>query len=90
MSIKQNGIRCGELFIGLQVNGSGQRLLFPATPQGERLAGFLLGEPPDGEGDYFVIPHSDDVDRRMIDLIDGLTSVRWAHPTYTQLSLDIS
>jgi hypothetical protein len=87
--IQASGIQCGDLRIRLQTNGSGQRLLFPATPQGERLAGFLLGQPPDREGDYFVIPHSDDVDRRILELIDGLTSVRWAHPKYTQLVFDL-
>jgi hypothetical protein len=83
-------IQCGDLHIALQVDGlNGQRLLIPTTSQGERLAELLLDGPPEREGDRFVVPHSPDVDQRILDLIDTLTTVRWAHPSLTQLTLDL-
>ena len=87
--MKQSVVRRGEVCITLRVEGLAQQLLIPATPQGERLAELLLEGTPQQEGDYFVVLHSPDVDRRIADLVDALTAVRWAHPTFTQLTLDL-
>jgi hypothetical protein len=83
-------IQCGDLDIALQEDGlDGQRLLIPVTSQGERLAELLLDGLPEREGDRFIVPHSADVDQRILNLIDMLTTVRWAHPSLTQLTLDL-
>jgi hypothetical protein len=33
------------------------------------------------------VRHDREVDRRLVTLIDGLISLRWDHPTFTQLEL---
>ena len=87
--MEQSVIQRGEVCITLRAEGLTQQLLIPATLQGERLAELLLEGTPQREGDYFVVLHSPDVDRRIADLVDALTAVRWAHPTFTQLTLDL-
>jgi hypothetical protein len=65
-----------------------QQILLQATPQGLRLAQFLADEETPREGDgFFVVEHTPEVDARLCTLVDALTAVRWAHPTYTQLAL---
>ena len=66
----------------------GQHILLQATSQGERLAQFLADEEsPCRENGFFVVPHTAEVDSRLCTLVNALTAVRWAHPTYTQLAL---
>jgi hypothetical protein len=65
-----------------------QHILLQATPQGLRLAQFLADEEtPDRQDGFFVVGHTPEVDARLCALVDALTAVRWAHPTYTQLVL---
>lgn len=84
-------IQRGDLHVTLRTDDpDGQRLLIPDTVPGEWLARLLVKGSPEREGNAFVIPHDVDVDRRILNLIDVLTTVRWAHPTFTQLTLDLS
>ena len=67
-----------------------QQILFQATPQGLRLAQFLADEEaPHRQDGSFVVAHTPEVDARLCALVDALTAVRWAHPTYTQLVLEM-
>jgi hypothetical protein len=67
-----------------------QQILFQATPQGLRLAQFLAdAETPHRQDGVFVVEHTPEVDARLCALVDALTAVRWAHPTYTQLVLEL-
>jgi hypothetical protein len=67
-----------------------QQILLQATPQGLRLAQFLAGEEaPRRQDGSFVVEHTPEVDARLCALVDALTAVRWAHPTYTQLVLEL-
>jgi hypothetical protein len=75
--------------IGVQRSeAEGQQIWLQATAQGERLAQFLADEeaPPRQDG-YIVVEHTAEVDGRLCTLLNALTAVRWAHPTYTQLVL---
>ena len=44
-------------------------------------------EAPHEQDGFFVVEHTPEVDARLCTLVDALTAVRWAHPTYTQLAL---
>ena len=67
-----------------------QQVLLQATLQGLRLAQFLAGEEaPRRQDGFFVVEHTPEVDARLCALVDALTAVRWAHPTYTQLVLEL-
>ncbi len=67
----------------------GQQIMIQATPWGETLARLLSGEKdPVREADFFVVSHDSEVDARLCNLVDTFTTIRWAHPTYTQLVLD--
>lgn len=84
-------IQLGNTLITVQLDGlDGQRLLIQATTQGETLARLLTGgEKPPREDGVFVVSHDVDVDARLVDLVDALTAIRWLHPTFTQLVLDV-
>jgi hypothetical protein len=65
-----------------------QQVLLQDTLQGRRLAQFLSGEEaPRRQDGFFVVEHTPEVDARLCALVDALTAIRWAHPTYTQLAL---
>ena len=83
--------RLDDTLIAVRATGrGGQEILLQATPQGRRLARFLAGaEEPWLQKGFFVVPHDDDVDRRLYLVIDTLIAVRWGHPTNTQLVLDL-
>ena len=67
-----------------------QQILLQATPLGRRLAQLLADEEsPDRQDGFFVVGHTSEVDARLCALVDALTAVRWAHPTYTQLVLEL-
>jgi hypothetical protein len=67
-----------------------QQVLLQDTPQGRRLAQFLADEEaPRRQDGFFVVEHTPEVDARLCALVDALTAVRWAHPTYTQLVLEL-
>ena len=65
-----------------------QQVLLQDTVQGRRLAQFLAREEaPRRQDGVFVVEHTPEVDARLCALVDALTAIRWAHPTYTQLAL---
>ena len=73
-----------------RVGSEEQQILLQATPQGLRLAQFLGREDsPRRQDGFFVVEHTPEVDARLCALVDALTAVRWAHPTYTQLVLEL-
>ncbi len=78
----------GDVVIRTVQVGTEQWILFPPTPLGECLARLLGGgaEPVPREG-YLGVRHDREVDGRLVQLIDGLIGLRWAHPTFTQLEL---
>ena len=59
-----------------------------ASELGESLAK-ILGEYKLENGHY-LIEYTVSVDKRVVDLIDALIAIRYAHPLLMQLSLDIS
>lgn len=84
-------VRLGDVVVTLEADDlEGQRLLIPNSPEGKRLACLLIGkDDPAQEGEFFVVAHNEEVDSRLLSLVDGLTAVRWCHPTFTQLVLDL-
>jgi hypothetical protein len=73
-----------------RVGSEEQQVLLQATPQGLRLAQFLgREEAPRRQDGFFVVEHTPEVDARLCALVDALTAIRWAHPTYTQLVLEL-
>lgn len=81
--------------IATEIRGPNQNVLIEDTDTGKHLA-HLLGLDPTrarpvtlGTISYWRLPHSDGVDALLKELIDVLISVRYAHPTLTQLSLQI-
>jgi hypothetical protein len=78
-----------DMYITLRgVGPEEQQVLLQDTPQGRRLAQFLAGEEaPRRQDGCFVVDHTPEVDARLCALVDALTAIRWAHPTYTQLAL---
>ncbi len=84
--------RLDNTLIATQPTGlDGQQILIQATSQGKALARLLTGgkEPTRRWDGFFAIPHDPDVDARLCLLVDTLTAIRWSHPTYTQLVLDL-
>lgn len=76
-------------------DGLGQDILVEATPLGERLAWLLaamhgVGQPEVqqvGERPVLAVPHSPELDERLVQLIDLFIELRWAHPRLVQLEL---
>lgn len=65
-----------------------QQILLQATPARRWLAQFLTNdESPRRQDGFFIVGHTPEVDARLRVLVDALTAIRWAHPTYTQLVL---
>lgn len=83
--------RLEDTLVAVEVEGDGQRIVLQATPQGRRLAQFLIGQDkPERRDGFFVVSHNAEVDTRIVVLVDALIALRWAHPTYTQLRLALS
>ena len=78
-------------------DGLGQDILVEATPLGRRLARLLAamhgaGEPEAQQVDgrpVLAVPHSPELDRHLVQLIDLLIELRWAHPRLVQLEMDL-
>lgn len=78
-------------------DGLGQDILVEATPLGERLARLLAvmhgaDEPQaqqTGERPILAVPHSPKLDAHVVQLIDLLVELRWAHPRLVQLELEL-
>ncbi len=68
----------------------GQQIMIQATPWGKTLTRLLSGdESLVREDGFFVVSHNPGVDARLCNLVDAFTAIRWAHPTYTQLVLNL-
>ena len=76
-------------------DGLGQDILVAATPLGKRLAQLLAtmhgrGEPEAQQVDerlVLAVPHSPELDSRLVQLIDVLVELRWVRPRLVQLEL---
>ena len=79
-------------------DGLGQDILVEATPLGERLAWLLAAmhgaDEPEvqkvDERPVLAVPHSPELDGHLVQLIDLLVELRWAHPRLVQLELVLS
>ena len=78
-------------------DGLGQDILVEATPLGRPLARLLAamhgaGEPeaqPVEGRPVLAVPHSPVLDGHLVQLIDLLIELRWAHPRLVQLEMDL-
>lgn len=80
---------------------AGQDILVEATPLGQRLAWLLAsldgGAAPRKEQHpggtrgqpFYVVRHSRDLDRHVMELVDALIELRIAHPRLVQLELEL-
>jgi len=79
--------------VGVQPTLAGQDILIEHSDRGQRLAYLLapVAAEMDRRGDalYWRIPHSPEVDRLLIELIDLFISIRYSHPTLVQLELEL-
>ena len=92
--------RLGETRVAVRrhADGQGQDILVQATSLGEQMAHFLAamnggGAPEIDELDgqqVYRVPHGPDLDRCLVQLIDLLIDLRWAHPRLVQLELVMS
>jgi hypothetical protein len=77
--------------IGVQHTDSGQDILIQHKDLGQRLAcllGIAKAEIVRREdGFYYRIPHDRQVDDLLVELIDVLISIRYAHPAMVQLEM---
>jgi len=80
-----------DTLVAVQVTDVGeQRILVQGTAQGGNLARLLAGvDELAMQSGYFVVPHEPAVDHRLRVLVDTLITIRWSHPTYTQLPLQL-
>lgn len=81
--------------VGVRIAGEGQEVLIERGPVTERLAMLLavyqgreVWRSEDGR-EFYVVGHTDEVDRLLVELIDVLISIRYAHPTMVQLKLKL-
>ena len=79
--------------VGVQPTLDGQDILIQQSDTGQRLACLLgLGQADivrRGDAYYWRIAHDRQVDSLMVELIDLLISIRYAHPTLVQLELEL-
>jgi hypothetical protein len=77
--------------VGVQSTSGGQDILIRQSDVGQSLACLLGFGKVDiirrEEGTYWRIAHNRQVDDLMVELIDLLISIRYAHPTLVQLEL---
>jgi hypothetical protein len=85
--------RIGDAEVGVLHSLRGQSILIRQGDAGRCLAGLLGIAAPEiveREGVPFVrIPHTDQVDDLLKQVVEALISVRYAHPTLVQLHLDL-
>jgi len=83
----------GGAEVGVQPTLDGQDILIKHSDLGQRLACLLAMGQADTvrrEGaHYWRITHNRQVDDLMVELIDLLISIRYAHPTLVQLELEL-
>ncbi len=74
----------------VRTRGSDQEILIGATEVGQALVQLLGGgREARREGTYLVLPHTSGVDRRLMELADVTVAIRYAHPTWVQLTLEM-
>lgn len=84
-----------EVAVRYHADGLGQDILVQATSLGERLARLLAAmhgeDEPEvqqvGEREILAVPHSPELDGHLVQLIDLVIELRWAHPGLVQLEL---
>lgn len=76
-----------ELQFVPNANAATQTIRIAATAFGRHLAQ-LLGA-TEREGQFFVLPHSAEVDLTLRELIDAFIAARYHHPLLLQLRLDL-
>jgi hypothetical protein len=79
--------------VGVQSTSGGQDILIRQSDIGQRLACLLgLGQAEivrREDAYYWRIAHDRQVDSLMVEIIDLLISIRYAHPTLVQLELEL-
>ena len=77
--------------VGVQPTLDGQDIFIQHGDVGQRLACLLaLGKAVTvrrGDGTYWRVPHSHDVDRLLMEIADLFISIRYAHPAMVQLEM---
>ena len=77
--------------VGVVPTLDGQDILIEHGDMGQRLACLLAMGQTDivrqGETPYWRVHHTQEIDRLLVELIDLLISIRYAHPTLVQLEL---
>ena len=80
--------------VGVQSTLNGQHILIRQSDTGQSLACLLAFGKADiirrEDGYYWRIAHDKQVDDLLVELIDLLISIRYAHPTMVQLELALS
>ena len=82
--------------IAVQVCGLGQHILVQEGETGQHLVRLLGFDPPClstaqvGGLRYWSVPHDSRVDELLRTGIDVLISIRYLHPTFVQLQLDLT
>jgi hypothetical protein len=77
--------------VGVVPTLDGQDILIAHGNMGQRLACLLAMGQTDivrrGEIPYWRVPHTQEIDRLLVELIELLISIRYAHPSLVQLEL---
>jgi len=81
----------GDTFIAVRPAGpDDQEILVQATPWGKRMAALLSGTSREERIDghvYLVVPHDEEADRIIRQMVEAFIALRYAHPRYVQLPL---
>jgi hypothetical protein len=96
----QDGIQplgsIGRAHIAVQAHGLGQHILVQEGETGQHLVRLLGGEPErltvvEADGiRYWSLPHDSRVDELLRAAIEVLISIRYLHPAFVQLRLDLT
>jgi hypothetical protein len=82
--------------VGVQPTLDGQEIIVQHSEVGQRLACLLAPGPDDAQvvrrdgALYWHIPHSQEVDKLLMELADLFISIRCSHPILAQLELALS
>ena len=81
--------------VGVQPTLDGQEIIIQHSEVGQRLACLLAPGPDNAQvvrhdgALYWHIPHSQEVDKLLMELTDLFISIRYAHPILVQLELQL-
>jgi hypothetical protein len=81
--------------IATEARGPNQNILIQDTHTGKHLVSLLGFDPARAQTvavdavTFWRLPHSDSLDGLIKELVDVLISIRYVHPTLTQLSLEM-